>query len=298
LYRSAGNRALRTLLGQAQAPGQPPVVQRIALAAYDDGKPMHDPSRVSDAEIEATDEYKAYLAMNPVPIPMRPVEPAEARLACRLYLRFLRQSPTPEVVTRQVLDHWLAVARSRGDVTGMAESAAGSENWVAVSPNDVNSPATADSDFLKWMLAGGQEPNPRTGKMNCWEMALFAAYRSGNVSEKRLRSLYDRAKNAMASSGDQMEFPRELERSLRTSSEQIYDPTDRNSPRPLRGDLVIFTEAAEHVALATGNLRGGQVEVMSLWAPPNGNPHSEITTVEALLAFMQMQTAKFWSPIW
>jgi hypothetical protein len=160
-----------------------------------------------------------------------------------------------------------------------------------------NLATTADSDFLKWMLAGGQEPNPRTGKMNCWEMALFAGYRSGYVIEKRLRSLYERAQNAMLSSGGQMEFPRELERALRTSSEQIYDPTDRNSPRPLRGDLVIFNETADHVALATGNLNGGRVEVMSLWPPPNGSTHAKITTVEALLAVMQIPTAKFWSPI-
>ena len=102
----------------------------------------------------------------------------------------------------------------------------------------------------------------------------------------------------MTTSGDVMEFPRTLERLMRSSNEQIYDPKDPQSPRPLRGDMVIFKEAATHVALATGTRTGAGVEVISHWPPPDGDHHVKRTTIEALLTPLRLPTAKFWSPVW
>lgn len=296
LQRAAGNRAVCALL--TAGPATTAVVQRVALSGYDDGKPLHDPSRLTDAQVQATDEYSAYMAMNPMPIPMRDVEPADALLACRLFLRHLRQAPTPVAVTRAVLDHWLSVARGRGAVTATAEGTVGQQGWVQVNAGDVVAPGAAASDFMQWMLAGGRQPDPRTGRLNCWEMVLFSAFRAGYVSVAQLRGLYTAARDAMAASGDSMAFPRTLEGSLRSTSEQIYDPAKPDSARPLRGDLVIFQEAAGHVALATGRRVGGRIEVVSHWPPPDGDHHVKLTTVEALLPAVGVAVAKFWSPVW
>jgi hypothetical protein len=315
LQRSAGNAAVSTLIAERSrtrsqratvlarsSPGTLAcnggrVLQRAALKDYHDGDPLHDPSRLTDPQIEATDEYKAYMAM-PVVIPLRPVRPEEARLACRLLLRNMRQTPTPVTVSNDVLMQWLDRARSRTDSTQMAESMVGKEQWVRATAGDVQAPTTAASEFTKWMLGAGHEPNPATGKLNCWEMVLFSAYRAGHLTEDAMRKMYTGAKTAMTASGDTMQFPRTLEQSMRSSAEQIYDPTKPDSPRPLRGDLVIFKEAASHVALATGNLMGGQVEIVSHWGPPDHSLQVKITTIEALLPFAGVTVAKFWSPKW
>ena len=292
LQRSSGNAAVSALISGSRT------LQRVALKSFADGTPEHDPSRLSDSDIQGTDEYKAYMAMNPVPVPMRDVTPDEAKLACQLLLRAMRQSPTPIATGPDVLDHWLNVARTRSDVAAKAEATVGQETWVQVTPDNVNDPAHADSDFIRWMLAGGNQPDAKTGKLNCWEMVLFSAYRDGAVSEKQMRDIYTAAKDAMTKSGDVMEFPRTIERLLRSSAEQIYDPKDPNSPRPLRGDIVIFKEAAGHVALATGQRTGAGVEVVSHWPPPDGSYHVKRTTIEALMATLKLPTAKFWSPMW
>lgn len=294
LQRSAGNAAVGTLMSS----GGPASLQRAKLEDYDDGSPTNDPSRLSDAQIQATDEYRAYMAMNPVPIPMRDVLPEEAKLACQLLLRNMRELPVPVHVTKVVLDHWLAVARSRGDTTATAEGTVGTQDWVQVTAGDVKAPGAAQSDFMKWMLAGGTTPDAKTGKLNCWEMVLFSAFRTGSVSEAALRDLYTKAKTAMTTSGDPMQFPRTLEQLLRTSTQQTYDPAAKDSPRPLRGDLVIFKEAAGHVALATGRVPGGRVEVISHWPPPDGKHEVKTTTIEDLLPHVGAKVAKFWSPMW
>lgn len=124
-----------------------------------------------------------------------------------------------------------------------------------------------------------------------------------------MRSIYTQSQAAMAG-GDMMAFPRTLERLLRSGNEYVYDPGNPDSPRPLRGDLVIFKEAANHVALATGRdvsvtAPGGKgtprktVQIVSHWPPPDGSYSVKITTIEALLAQMPgVSVAKFWSPIW
>ena len=211
LQATAGNAAVTALLDASPALA----IQRAALADYDDGDPLHDPSRLSDAQIRATDEYRAYMAKNPMPIPMRDIEPAEATLACQLLLRHLRQMPTPVAISDAVLMQWLDTARSRMGMTSTAEGTVGQEKWVAVTPADVKAPGAADSEFVRWMLAGGAEPNPATGKLNCWEMVLFSAYRAGYLSEAKMRGFYTRSKAAMTTSKDVMDFPRTLERELR-----------------------------------------------------------------------------------
>jgi hypothetical protein len=296
--------------------GSAPAVQRASIRRQNDTDPLHDPSRLSDADIEACDEYRAYMAMPATP-PLRPVLPEEARLACRLLLRAMREhQPTVSgiyVYSPGVLDaelsHWLDIARSRLGTTATAEASVGTQTWVAASAGDVTTPASAASEFTRWMLGGGNQPDPVTGQLNCWEMVLFSAFRSGHLDETRMRAIYTQSRAAMTTGGP-MAFPRTLERLLRSSSEYTYNPHDPSSPRPLRGDLVIFQEAANHVALATGRQINGPatggsgpppkvVEIVSHWPPPDGSYHVKTTTIEALLGQMQgVSVAKFWSPIW
>jgi hypothetical protein len=294
LQSSAGNAAVTAMLGASHAMA----VQRTSLQDFTTSDPKHDPSRVTDAQIKGTDEFKAYMAKNPMPVPMRDIEPAEAMLACRLLLRDLRQAVVPFSIDDAMLMRWLDVARSRGAMTSTAEGAVGTQEWVQVTAEDVKKPGAADSDFTQWMLAGGTVPDPRTGKFNCWEMVLFSAYRCGALSEAALKGFYTRAKAQMKKTKDDMDFPRTLEKELRGSAVQTYDPKDKNSPRPLRGDLVIFDEAASHVALATGNRVGGAVEIVSHWPPPDGKHTVKRTTIEALLPEVGVTVAKFWGPSW
>jgi hypothetical protein len=284
-----------------QSKSAAPLIQLLPLDFYSDTDPLHDPSRLTDQEIEATDEYKKYMAMQAPPQPdmcVQAVLPDEARLACRLILRDMRDQVMSMIPTNDELLLWLDRARARLASTTTAEGAVGTLKWVAASAGDVQTPATAASEFTRWMLAAGNQPDPTTGRLNCWEMVLFSAYRAGHLSEATMRGIYTRAKAAMSGSGGAMAFPRTLERELRSSNEYIYDPADPNTPRPLRGDLVIFKEAAAHVALATGRQVGGRIEIVSHWPPPDGDHHVKLTTIEALLPRVGVPVAKFWSPIW
>jgi len=92
-------------------------------------------------------------------------------------------------------------------------------------------------------------------------------------------------------------FPEVVEAELRGGTEYTYDPAVAGSPRPLRGDIVIFGSAAGHVALATGRTVGGQIEIVSHWGPPHNNPKVEVTTIEDLLR-STAGPVKFWSPRW
>lgn len=151
---------------------------------------------------------------------------------------------------------------------------------------------------MKWMLGGGKEPAVATAKGNCWEMVMFSAFRAGITSEARMRDIYTKGQAADKARGG-LAFPDTIEAELRGSNkEYVFDPRIAGTPRPLRGDIVIFGSAAGHVALATGKLSGGEVEIISHWGPPHHNPRVETTTVEELQRRGAQGTIKFWSPSW
>jgi hypothetical protein len=288
---------LAHVVQQHRAPS--PILQLVPLSFWGDDDPLHDPSRLTDAQIESSDEYAIYMgSRHRPPLPAYTISPDDARLACRLLLRHMRERRESLPVTPAMLAQWLDVARGRNDVTGTAEGLVGHLQWVPASATDVTTPRSAASEFTRWMLASGSEPSARTGRMNCWEMVLLSAFRAGYISEGSLRGIYTRSVLAMRGRHGPMGFPRNLEQELRSGAEHTYNPAVANSPRPLRGDLVIFGEAATHVALATGRLIGGQVEVVSHWTAPDGDTHTKLTTIEALLPSTPVRVAKFWSPIW
>ena len=269
-----------------------PVLQ---MARIDDFRKT-DPSRVTDAQLDSTDEFKYYMSKNPKP-PAKPVVTAdEARLALRLLLRHANEN-IGVTIEPYDLDGWLRTARNRMKVTSTAEGTVGKQEWVPLSPVDVQGPASSSSDFMKWMLGGGKEPAVATAKGNCWEMVMFSAFRAGITSEARMRDIYTKGQAADKVRGGYA-FPDTIEAELRGSQEYVFDPRSSATPRPLRGDIVIFGTAAGHVALATGKLSGGEVEIISHWGPPHHNPRVETTTVEELQRRGAAGTIKFWTASW
>ncbi|WP_258725585.1 hypothetical protein [Cellulomonas sp. NS3] len=253
-----------------------------------------DPSQVTDAQLDATDEFKAYIASS---TPAKKVSPDDARLALRLLLRYLDQLPPGTMFGPHDLDGWLRTAQARSKVAGTAEGAVGSGEWVGLSPADVQGPTTSGSDFMRWMLGGGSVPAVKTAKGNCWEMVMFSAFRAGQLTEARMREIYTKGQAADKARGGYA-FPETVEAELRAGTEYVYDPAKPGSPRPLRGDVVIFQDAAGHVSLATGRLVGGQVEIISHWGPPHNNLKIETTTIEDLLKNGAGKPVTFWSPRW
>jgi hypothetical protein len=70
---------------------------------------------------------------------------------------------------------------------------------------------------------------------------------------------------------------------------------------PLRGDLVVFNTAGDHIAIATGETRevkGEQIPVViSLWNKPNNNYYLQIVTIDQLDDKREKNTY-FFSPQW
>jgi len=275
-----------------QSRGGVPVLQ---MAVIDDFAKT-DPSRVTDAQLDTTEEFKFYMSKNPKP-PAKPVVTGdEARFALRLLLRHIREN-VGMYIQPYHLDGWLQTARDRMKATSTAEATVGKQEWVPLSPVDVRGPKTSPSDFMKWMLGGGKEPAVATAKGNCWEMVMFSAFRAGVTTEAKMRDIYTKGQAEDAKRGG-LAFPETIEAELRGSKEYVYDPKKADTPRPLRGDIVIFGTAAGHVAMATGKMSGGEVEIISHWEPPHGDTKVEKTTIEELQRKGAKGTIKFWSPIW
>jgi hypothetical protein len=195
---------------------------------------------------------------------------------------------------------WVAQAKKQLGTLKQTEAQKGKLKWVPMStPTAVSDPSKLQSDFGRWMLAGGAEPDPATGSVNCWEMVLFSAYRAGHTSKARLKGIYDEAVKQIKSGARKL-MGETVEIELRGSKENILDVGNPDSPEPLPGDLIIFTNAANHVAISLGSKDGtGRHNIISHWPPPDGAYTTKQTTIEELLAVMgSPQTVKFWSPSW
>ena len=276
-------------------------VQGIWLDAYVDNNPLHDPSRVSDAQIQATQDYAEFTGFSIAPMTVPLATTAEALLACRLFLRDLRAGKSripyaPEYLAR----YYIGRAKEQLGTLAAAQQLVGHLNWVPFNTQAaVQDPTQLPTEFGRWILAGGPEPSALSGSVNCWEMVLFGAYRAGYLSRARITAIYTRAV-AEVRAGRASLVGTTVESSLRAGAgENVYDPTNPDTPRPLAGDLVIFQTAAGHVAISVGTqTSGGQHQVLSLWSMPGRNFQVQQTTVEALLAAGASRPVKFWSPTW
>jgi hypothetical protein len=282
-------------------------VQRVSIYAYVDTLPQHDPSQLSDADVQATDEYRDFRAYPFQPPPAASHE--EALLAVRLLLRWLREGKSTIPYTDAgVAQEFIDRARAQLGVLGGAESQVGQLEWRPVHSGDTASavasgkaskPEIVLSDFARWALGEGRAPNPISGKMNCWEMVLFGAYQKHYILPERIKQIYSLALENHATRATPIGDTVQAE--LRgANAEHIFAPGDLGSPEPLAGDIVIFNTPGYHMAISTGVVTStGDHEVISLWSHPDNVLAVQVTTIEALLPFLPGgKPVRFWSAQW
>lgn len=268
-------------------------IQMVSLSDYNDNDTRHDPSNVTDAWIQSTDEYTALMQryyLIPTTDPTQLYTPAEIVMACRLMLRALREgrNVTVDADGRDFLNQ----ARAQ---RGSAAAAEGLNNSLSWRPTNPGSPAQY-TDFGKWLLDNGPEPNASTGIMNCWELVMFSAYKAGFATKSGLTTVYQSFATDLQA-GDIGRAISNFETALRRGNEQVYNPANHaTSPKPLRGDIVIFDNLGAHVAVATGSYSGSKVEIMSLWT--QNSRKTTRTTVEDLMADGASGPIRFYSPRW
>jgi len=254
-----------------------------------------DASKITDATIEATAEYKAYMDPALQWQTTHNLTREEALLAYRLIVRTRSEGTT--VNWPADAEKFMNLARKQLGALKEATGLKGKLYWEAVTPQMVEgqSPWT---DFGKWLLEGGPEPDLTTGKVNCWEMVMFSAYRGNYTSKQRIEDIYK--KGVSTNVPGTTSFPDTIEKELRRGNEYVLKPNDPDSPEPLPGDIVIFTKAANHAAISLGTKDSlGRHKIISHWPPPDGTYKVKETTIEELLAQMQPgNVVKFWSPAW
>ncbi len=279
-------------LTRAEQPQGPAVahIQLARLLDYKNKKPEHDPSKLTDAEIEATNEFKAYMDPKLVWQTSLKVTKEEARLACRLMLRYMRDGHT--VNWERKARSFVNKARKQLGTLEEAEKLTGKPEWVPLAVSDFTSPATSKSEFLNWILGSGPEPT-NAGKMNCWEMVLFGAYKGKFTTKSWIEKVYKEvAKKTTAAT-----ISTELEKHLCGGAEKVYDTTDSKSPEPLPGDILIFNTAANHVAISSGK-NGGKHEAISHWNPPGFTKTAQKTTIKKLLSHTGGTKVRFCTAPW
>ncbi|HEY9755045.1 MAG TPA: hypothetical protein V6C97_07790, partial [Oculatellaceae cyanobacterium] len=215
----------------------------------------------------------------------------EALLACRLILRRMREGEN--VIWERDAGDFLNRARKQLGTLKETQKLVGKLKWVGGSREQFEVPEKAESDFIRWLLAGGPEPTDLS-KMNCWEMILFGATRGKIVSKDQVQNMYEKA----AEKGNP---PAEIENQLcGVSSNVTFKPSDPRSPEPLPGDIIIFDVIENHAAIALGTkMIGGDHLVISLHASPAA-PHQqvEITTLERLLTDTGLTSARLCRSPW
>ncbi|MGW5386440.1 hypothetical protein [Nocardia sp. NPDC003963] len=105
--------------------------------------------------------------------------------------------------------------------------------------------------------------------LNCWEMVCYAAARSGVADKRYLRELteFPRAGGWNEDFVTKIWQPR-MAGWLIPEGRRLYTGAP-GSPRPQRGDIVMWNQYAEHVTVATGRTgKDGSPELYSSWYLP------------------------------
>jgi len=284
-----------------QRQGARPELQRSALRDFNDSDVMHDPSKLTDDQIEATNEFKAYMDSKLKWQWQHKMTRQEALLACRLILRRLREGE--HVSWERDAADFMSRARKQLGTLKETEKLVGKLAWVGASWTQFASPTTAESDFTRWLLADKPEPTDLS-KMNCWEMILFGAFRARIVDKAWIRNTYQSAAAWTIRRPDLATAPpAEIENQLcGVSSTVTFKPTatEPGSPEPLPGDIIIFNAIENHAAISLGKtMIGGDHLVISLHASPAA-PHNqvEMTTLEQLLTDTGLTSARLCRAPW
>ena len=273
-------------------------IQQARLRDFTSTKdPKNDPGRLSNSQIEATNEYKSLMNPNNIWQWQDKVQADEAQLICRLILRHIREGKAYS--WQNDTRGYLVKAREQMGTVARAEADVGSHEWVPFNSGDaVADPTTLDSEFGKWLLAGGSKPSGKVSKLNCWEMIMFSSHTAGFISESRMKAIY-KLGVANVKGGKAMSVGDTVESELRASNEYVFDYKNPNSPKPLRGDMIIFNRAAVHAAISTGKVNAaGEHEIISLWNYDGKRPANEKTTIETLVKKGASTPVRFWSINW
>ncbi|MBT1690649.1 hypothetical protein [Dawidia soli] len=161
-----------------------------------------------------------------------------------------------------------------------------------------NGPLTGTA-MGRWILDNTNlEPNPVGGNMNCWEVVMFSAYKMGYLTWQDMHDAYARDIALQGGDVNGEGINNYFRARIRGGNVQrTFDRNDVHSPKPLKGDIVLFKDAEEHTALATGTEVANSPEVFSLWDRPNYD-YLQRLTVDALLAAGADEPVDFFSPNW
>ncbi|MEV5837177.1 hypothetical protein [Nocardia sp. NPDC052112] len=162
--------------------------------------------------------------------------------------------------------------------------------------------------FERWLKTEGPlAPLGRHYGLNCWEMTCYAAARKGVLDKATLRELLDPPRDPNGKFGRGV-----LDSWLKRMGDRLI-PGERNTytgepggPQPQRGDLVMWGQDAQHVAMATGR-RGidGSPEVYSFWPPPKDevvldpatNTYSRVTDTVQVTTVDELSRATYYSEL-
>lgn len=267
---------------------QSQVPQTSSLQDFSNDKPEHAAGNISDAAIKATSEYGKWVAAFANYVLANRYTEDEVLLACRLAIREMRA----DKVCRDVSEDgeiYLEQARKQGTVVDNAVGFEGELEWHG------QGAGMNHTDFGKWIVDGGPEPNQTTSILNCWELVLYSAFKGGVLPKSRITALYAKFNSDLTATKDVGTAFKNFD-ILKKGSEYIYDKDNPDSPKPIKGDLVIFKDFPTHVTIATGNIVGGKIEIMSLWT--QNNKATFKTTVEDLLTRGAAAPVKFFTPNW
>lgn len=149
--------------------------------------------------------------------------------------------------------------------------------------------------------------------LNCSEMIGYAAARAGVLDKHQLRDLFEpvRRPDGRRSDDNAEAWGHRIGDRLIPGERHRYTGKS-DSPRPQRGDIVMWNTSAEHVTMATGRTgKDGSPELYSFWNVPK-NPLTwdedtqsysavsdavQITTVDELTKAMYDMRTKDGSPV-
>lgn len=125
--------------------------------------------------------------------------------------------------------------------------------------------------FEHWLRTEGPlAPLTEHYGLNCWEMIGYAAARAGVLDKHRLRDLFQlpRDPDGTWRQGDMNSFLERMERKRMPEGSRLYTG-EPGSPRPQRGDIVMWNSTGDHVTMATGRTAAdGSPELYSFWHAP------------------------------
>jgi hypothetical protein len=119
-------------------------------------------------------------------------------------------------------------------------------------------------EFQEWCQSPTEGPLPEIrpeSRINCWEVAMYAAAVSGQLTHAEAHRIYD----FVNTKDGRSDWFGQLPDRLAPSGRSEYNP---GGLLPQRGQLV-FWDGSNHIAMVTGRIVEGSPEVYTFWPPPD-----------------------------